>query len=96
MRWIPCMTVLILFLSCQSCQSVSSATPVSHLPAAPQLSSRAERDALTLPLAASLNPEQRAMLVELLKLWAIDVAELLAYVQELRLLGDFKEASDGR
>ena len=86
MRWM--VFIAILAISCtsvpvqQSPESIArEATPC---PMPPELSSSAQRKALILPIAEALDAEQKNQLVELLKLWGMDAAKLLAYTQQLK------------
>ncbi len=85
MRWILYTAILTLAISCQSLPA--PADPVIPCPQ-PQLSSSEQRQAGIGTLNATLNPEQRKLLVELLKLWSLDVAELLRIWRQLKLRAD--------
>ncbi|MEM9423556.1 MAG: hypothetical protein AAF975_02055 [Spirochaetota bacterium] len=89
MRWIICIAVLSFLISCQTASQ--SAEPIAPCPNGIELSSRKERNALLLPLAENLSPQKKAQLVELLKLWALDMSEILA---ALRLL-EVRAACEG-
>ena len=87
MRWIT--FIGILAISCTSVPApqspeslVRDATPC---PLPPELSSREQRRALILPIAEKLDTEQKKQLVELLKLWGMDAAKLLAYTEQLKI-----------
>ena len=87
MRWM--VFIAILAVSCtsvpapQSPESIARAATPCPMP--PELSSAAQRKALILPIAENLNAEQKTQLVELLKLWGMDMAKILGYTEQLKI-----------
>lgn len=90
MRWM--VFIAILAISCtsvpapQSPESIARAATPCPMP--PDLSSREQRRALILPIAETLDAEQKTQLVELLKLWGMDAAKLLGYTEQLKIKAD--------
>ena len=81
--------IAILAISCTSVPEPQSPESIAReatpCPMPPELSSNEQRRALILPIAEKLNAKQKKQLVELLKLWGMDAAKLLAYTEQLKI-----------
>lgn len=90
MRWILCTAILTLAISCQSVSVPEDPlVPCQQ----PQLSNSEQRQFVIGELNATLTPDQQEILVELLKMWSLDIAELLRVYRLLKLRA---ECSNGR
>ena len=88
MRWTIYITALMLAVSLGSCQTNSQ--PVVNLeiacPAVGELSSQEQRQELIVAITKDMAKEQQNKLLALLKLWALDVNEILATYRQLKII----------
>ena len=88
MRWIIYTAVFMLAISLFSCQT--NPQPVVNLevacPTVGELSSQEQRQQLIAAITKDMAKQQQDKLVLLLKLWALDVNEILAAYRQLKIL----------
>ena len=82
MRLMIYIAVLTLVISCTS---LSEPVPQTPCPLAPELSDSAQRRGFVLRLAERLATEEQQYLIELLKMWGVDISEMLAYTKQLEV-----------
>ena len=82
MRLMIYIAVLTLVISCTS---LSEPVPQTPCPLSPTLSDAVLRRSSVLRLAERLATEDQQYLVELLKMWGVDISEMLAYTKQLEV-----------
>ena len=78
------MYIAILTLAI-SCTSMPEPVPQTPCPLTPTLSDSEQRRGFVLRLAERLATGEQQYLIELLKMWGVDISELLAYTKKLEV-----------